>query len=379
MHRLQAGIIGLILWSSQLVFAEPAPVKYLAGQTEAGQPHLYWFGASAVESSLYYDTGVPQYFVNVLDTYEDNQVLVRFAVPAQPCLLDTLSALISYAGSGDTSSTFALSVRRDTGGTVPGTFLSLDTLTVRWGADAFGWAKVGGLKILINNDSSFWGALHWMSYSPAYPKIGDDWSDNSGRNFVGFGGNFTPFFNGGNRMLRAKVMVNNPASEAADSFRIYRGTDPNSTSHIVTLGSGQFDYLDSPPTSGTYYYRVSRLESGVESPLSNTIQLTASPTSVKDREASNHAFLLSEPFPNPTSAGVLFTVRTDKQTELGFTVYNLLGQKVFSKPAAGYPAGEHRFFWNGQDASGRRLSSGLYLLRFQAGEEVLVKKVTLLR
>ncbi len=65
--------------------------------------------------------------------------------------------------------------------------------------------------------------------------------------------------------------------------------------------------------------------------------------------------------------------------QLGYSVYNLLGQKVFSKAAAGYPAGEHQFFWNGQDASGRRLPSGLYLLRFQAGEEVLVKKVTLLR
>ncbi|MGH8005273.1 MAG: T9SS type A sorting domain-containing protein, partial [Limisphaerales bacterium] len=134
-----------------------------------------------------------------------------------------------------------------------------------------------------------------------------------------------------------------------------------------------------PTTEGDYYYRVTRWQNNEESPPSNAIRLTASPTAVEDRQIEKHAFLLSEPFPNPTSAGVLFTARTDKQMQLGFSIYNLLGQKVFSKPSAGYPAGEHPFFWNGQDASGRRLASGLYLLRFQAGGEVLVKKITLLR
>ncbi|MCI0330514.1 MAG: T9SS type A sorting domain-containing protein [candidate division Zixibacteria bacterium] len=340
---------------------------------------MYWFGAAAQESSLIYDAGVPKYFVYVFDTYEDNQVLVRFTAPTRPCLIDTLSALISYSRSGDTASTFALSVRRDTGGMVPGAYLSLDTQTVRWEVDTTQWAKVGGLGILINDDSSFWGTLHWMSYSPTSPRIGDDWSSNSGRNFVGFAGNYAPYFGGGNRMLRAKVLVNNPASENAGSFWIYRGTDSNSVFHIATVDSGEFSFLDSPPATGDYYYRVSRWQGGVESPLSNSVLLPASPTGMEDREVGKHAFLLSEPFPNPTSASVLFSARTDKQMPLGFSIYNLLGQKVFSRPAAAYPAGEHQFFWNGRDDSGRRLSSGLYLLRFQAGEEVLVKKITLLR
>jgi len=215
--------------------------------------------------------------------------------------------------------------------------------------------------------------------SSTNPRIGDDRSDNLFRTYIGFQNNFFLWTNGGNLMIRAKVLVNSPTSEMADSFWIYRGGHPDSISPVASLGPNQFDYLDSPPTSGDYYYRVSRWENGVESSPSNAIRLTASPTAVEDKQVEKHAFLLSEPFPNPTSAGVLFTARTDKQMELGFSIYNLLGQKVFSKTLLNYPAGEHQFFWNGQDASGRRLPSGMYLLRFQAGEEVLVKKITLLR
>lgn len=180
-------------------------------------------------------------------------------------------------------------------------------------------------------------------------------------------------------MLRATVLFNNPAAENVDGFVVYRGTDSSSLFPIDTVSPVQFDLLDAPTTGGDYYYRVTRWQGGVESPPSNAVRLTASPTAVEDRQIEKHAFLLSEPFPNPTSAGVLFTARTDKQMQLGFSIYNLLGQKVFSKPSAGYPAGEHQFFWNGQDASERRLPSGMYLLRFLAGEEVLVKKITLLR
>lgn len=179
-------------------------------------------------------------------------------------------------------------------------------------------------------------------------------------------------------MIRAKVLVNDSAAEKADSFWIYRGSDSNLISHVATAGNGQFDFLDNPST-GDYYYRVSRWDNDVESPPSDAILLAASPTDVPIGQEKRTVFLLSEPFPNPFSANVLFTARTDRQMELGFSIYNLLGQSVFSQPSSRYSAGEHRFFWNGQDAAGRRLPSGLYFLRFRAGEEILLKKVVLLR
>jgi hypothetical protein len=379
MHRLQAGIIGLILWGSQLVFAEPAPVKYLTGQTEAGQPHLYWFGAAAVESTLAYDDGVSDESVYVAEPWDNNQVLMRFGINVPFFQLLEVSAFAFIEYPSDTGAYFALTVRRDSSAFPPESFLFQDTVGLRRGVMDSGWISTHP-NVFFAGDTSFWGAVHWLSYErPTNPRIGEDRSDNSGRTYIGYGSSYFVWSHGGDRMLRAKALVNNPTAEAADSFWVYRFSEGTEPVHIVTIGPGQFDYMDLPPSSGNYYYQVSRWEGDEESSRSSLIGLSASPTAVEDRDVGTHAFLLSEPFPNPTSTGVLFTARTDKQMELGFTVYNLLGQKVFSKAAGGYPAGEHRFFWNGQDASGRRLSSGLYLLRFQAGEEILVKKVTLLR
>jgi hypothetical protein len=377
MYRIFAFALGLLLIGSQIAFSQTAPVKYLAGKSESGQPHLYWFGAAAAESTLYYDDGTAEWPVYVSQQWADNQVLVRFGINIPFFLVTNLSTLILPENSGDTS-TFALSVRKDTGSSVPGSFMSFDTVKFPWNGQLSAWVEKS-LNVFLGSDTSFWGTLHWFAETPADPFIGEDRSGNSGRNFVGFEGNFSPFFSGGNRMIRAKVLINNPSFETADSFWVYRGTDSISVSYAATGGLDQFDFLDAPTIGGDYYYRVTRWQGSVESPPSNAVRLTASPTAVEDKQIEKHAFLLSEPFPNPTSASVVFSARTDKQMPLGFSIYNLLGQKVFAKPATGYPAGEHPFFWNGQDVSGRRLSSGMYLLRFQAGEEVLVKKITLLR
>lgn len=378
MYRILVLALNFFLFDSQITISQTAPVKYLAGKSETGQPHLYWFGTAAIESTLYYDDGTAEWPVFVSQLWADNQVLVRFSIDNPFFLVTNLSTLILPENSGDTAAAFALSVREDTGGSVPGSFLSIDTVKFHWSEQSSAWVEKP-LGVLLVGDTSFWGTFHWFMETPANPFIGEDRSGNSGRNFVGFEGSFSPFFAGGNRMMRAKILTNEPSNETVDSFWVYRGIDSNSVLPVATVGSSQFDFLDAPTTGGDYYYRVTRWQGGVESPRSNAILLPASPTGVEDRQIEKHAFLLSEPFPNPTSASVLFTARTDKQMELGFSIYNLLGQKVYSKSVVDYPAGEHRFFWNGQDASGRRLPSGLYLLRFQAGEEVLVKKITLLR
>ena len=379
MHRLLAGIIGIILLSSQIAFSDVTPVKYLTGKSEAGQPHLYWFGAAAVESTLFYDDGAAQESIYVAEPWADNQILVRFGINAPFFTVTKLLARVSKETPSDTDSYFAFTLRKDTSATRPGPVLLQAPAVAHWNGQSSLWSEAP-INILMAGDTAFWGALNWLESSPTKPRIGDDRAiDLFFRTYIGYQNNFFLWTNGGNLMLRAKVLVNSASTELADSFWVYRLTEGAEPVHITTTGPGQFDYVDSPPSSDDYYYQVSRWEGDQESQRSNLIGFSASPTAVEDRKRGKHALLLSEPFPNPTSAGVLFTARTDKQMELGFSIYNLLGQKVFFQPMADYPAGEHQFFWNGQDVSGRRLPSGLYLLRFQAGEEFLVKKATLLR
>jgi len=312
--------------------------------------------------------------------WAENQVLVRFSFSAPFYAVSKLLARVSWEAPGDSVSYFAFTLSRDTGSARPGPMLLRTPVEVRWDGQSSVWGEGIIGNVLMVGDTSFWGALNWPENSPTNPRIGDDRSINLFfRSYIGYQDSFFLWTNGGNLMIRAQVLINDAANEMADSFWVYRGSHRDSVSFIQSVGGDQFDYLDTPPGAGVYYYKVTRWENDEESPFSNAFPLTASPTAVQENQIDKHTFLLSEPFPNPTSACVLFTARTDKQMQLGFSIYNLLGQRVFSKPTAGYPAGEHLFFWNGQDGSGWRLPSGLYLLRFQAGEEFLVKKATLLR
>lgn len=55
-------------------------------------------------------------------------------------------------------------------------------------------------------------------------------------------------------------------------------------------------------------------------------------------------------------------------------VYNALGQQIRLLADAVQAEGAHRLQWDGRDALGRTVSSGLYFLKLAAGSHVLVRK-----
>lgn len=67
-------------------------------------------------------------------------------------------------------------------------------------------------------------------------------------------------------------------------------------------------------------------------------------------------------------------------TEVTLTVYNTLGQVVRTLvDHTRMSAGRQRIVWDGTDAQGRALASGVYVVRLEAGKEGVTRKLTLLR
>jgi flagellar hook assembly protein FlgD len=64
---------------------------------------------------------------------------------------------------------------------------------------------------------------------------------------------------------------------------------------------------------------------------------------------------------------------------LSLIVYNTLGQQVRVLEQGPVDADFHRVSWDGQDAFGRSVSSGIYLVRMQSGLFNSVKKMMLLK
>mgnify|MGYP000974098669 CR=1 FL=1 len=60
-------------------------------------------------------------------------------------------------------------------------------------------------------------------------------------------------------------------------------------------------------------------------------------------------------------------------------VYDLLGREVAVLTEGERSAGRHEAVWDGRDASGRAVSSGVYLYRLEAGGQAGMGKMTLVR
>ena len=83
--------------------------------------------------------------------------------------------------------------------------------------------------------------------------------------------------------------------------------------------------------------------------------------------------------PNPFNprTTILFTLDSDGAVQL--EVFDLAGRRVRTLADGSYAAGEHRLSWEGRDDEGRRLNSGVYLLRLKGSGFVATRRVALVQ
>ncbi len=88
---------------------------------------------------------------------------------------------------------------------------------------------------------------------------------------------------------------------------------------------------------------------------------------------------LHQNYPNPFNPET--TIRFDlvKSALVRLRIFNVLGQEVRQLTDQRYNAGSHSLVWNGRDAAGRDLASGVYIYQLQAGDVVINKKLILMR
>jgi hypothetical protein len=100
---------------------------------------------------------------------------------------------------------------------------------------------------------------------------------------------------------------------------------------------------------------------------------------VDDVPGDARVVLLRQNHPNPfnptTSIG--FALPQAVQTEL--SVYTIDGRRVATLVNEVMPAGEHHVTWDGRDDGGRPVASGAYFYRLNAGNDLQVKRMVLVK
>jgi hypothetical protein len=90
-------------------------------------------------------------------------------------------------------------------------------------------------------------------------------------------------------------------------------------------------------------------------------------------------FAMSQNYPNPFNPVTHFTVDLPKSTEVEVAVYDLLGRKIASLLSGNQAAGQYTLEWNGRDANGVGVPTGMYFLRLSSDEFTATQKVMLMK
>ncbi len=125
-----------------------------------------------------------------------------------------------------------------------------------------------------------------------------------------------------------------------------------------------------------YLYMVANL------PMNGTYKLSQRLlTSVKSQPPflDKPNFILYQNYPNPFNAETKIEFSAKTTQPLTLEVYSITGKKVSSLFNGRFTIGIHSVVWNGKDSKGGDVASGIYLLRLQAGRELLIHKMLLVR
>ncbi|MDO9578543.1 MAG: choice-of-anchor D domain-containing protein [Candidatus Cloacimonadales bacterium] len=90
--------------------------------------------------------------------------------------------------------------------------------------------------------------------------------------------------------------------------------------------------------------------------------------------------MLGNNYPNPFNPQTTISFETTNVHELTrIEIFNLKGQKIKTLVNEILPAGNHSVVWNGEDNTGRAVSSGVYLYKMNSGNYSFTKKMILMK
>jgi hypothetical protein len=161
-------------------------------------------------------------------------------------------------------------------------------------------------------------------------------------------------------------------------YKVYRNTVMLPES-LAAVPPEDTTYTDTDVTEGTtYYYWVTSIDTtGSESGFTDACSvLVEGVTSVPSTwDETQPSALVS---PNPFTQSVRFAFHAISGSGTRIDLYDTSGRWVTDVPTVS--AGDNMWYasWDGRDGSGRKLSPGIYLVRFSTNSEVTTHKVILL-
>ena len=91
------------------------------------------------------------------------------------------------------------------------------------------------------------------------------------------------------------------------------------------------------------------------------------------------SFTLQQNYPNPFNPKTVIQYSIENPAHISLKVYNIKGQLIRTLVNQRKSSGIHRLLWDGKDAKGMEVSTGIYFYRLKTGEFTQTKKMVLLK
>jgi hypothetical protein len=105
----------------------------------------------------------------------------------------------------------------------------------------------------------------------------------------------------------------------------------------------------------------------------------AMPTGTPETNGIPRVYSLAQNYPNPFNPITTIRYALPKACKARLDVYNVLGQRVVTLVDEWQDPGRKIVRWNGTNANGNHVASGVYFYRLRAGNFVKARKMVLLR
>jgi hypothetical protein len=224
-------------------------------------------------------------------------------------------------------------------------------------------------------------------------------AENAGSTYLGqAAGTYGPFTLPAGRILRLlefqlapgfySLRLENVAGSVDWGLSIYPAGDPYLVKSEVLdggiswlSGPGENEYLMFEITEQDYYGVAVWKRGSADLPLEGQYRLVLATgfTDVPPGAGPPAVTRLVGAYPNPFNPRTTVAFELAQQRDVRLAVYDLTGTRIRWLLQEARPAGRHEVVWDGLDGRGRRVASGVYVLRLEAGAIRDLRKVVLLK
>jgi hypothetical protein len=174
------------------------------------------------------------------------------------------------------------------------------------------------------------------------------------------------------------------ALEQADTlFEMDRHLDQGDAADVYpgTTGNTSFDAVSIPNsnayTAGQSFVGVQNISpSGA---IINADLIVGFAAGIGDETVLPDMYQLAQNYPNPFNPNTTISFTLPVNSNVKLEIYNLKGELTAILADERMSVGTHSVIWDGTDRTGDEVASGIYFYRLLADEEILTKKMVLVR